>query len=130
MPRHVVGLVVDALNDRSRSVKGSRLLIVGVAYKPNIDDVRESPALDIMELLHRRGATVSWHDPHVPALQGMDPFARLETLSPETLKDFDAAVIVTPHAIVDHARLPASGLVTIDTRNALKGVDDDRIYRL
>lgn len=130
MPRHVVGLVVDALNDRSRSVKGSRLLVVGVAYKPNIDDVRESPALDIMELLHRRGAAVSWHDPHVPALHGMDQFARLETLSPATLKDFDAAVIVTPHAIVDHAGLPASGLVTIDTRNALKGVDDDRIYRL
>jgi UDP-N-acetyl-D-glucosamine dehydrogenase len=130
MPRHVVGLVADALNDECKAVKGSRLLVMGVAYKANIDDVRESPALDIMELLHRRGAEVSWYDPHVPALHGFDEMHKLDVLTPEVLRGFDAAVIVTTHAGVDHAALPAAGLLTIDTRNALKGVDSERIFRL
>lgn len=130
MPRHVVSLVVDALNDHKRSVNGSRILIVGVAYKPNIDDVRESPALDIMDMLHKRGAEVRWYDPHVPELHGMDDMPKLKDWTAETLADFEAAVIITPHAGVDHELLLASGPVVVDTRNALKGRRDKNLVRL
>ncbi|MBA4378493.1 MAG: UDP-N-acetyl-D-glucosamine dehydrogenase [Gemmatimonas sp.] len=130
MPRHVAGLVATALNSVERSVKGSRLLCVGVAYKPDIDDVRESPALDIMELLHKRGAKVAWYDPHVPALHGFEDLPRLTDWNLKTLKEFDAAVIVTPHRTVDHALLLETGKPVIDTRNALKGRRSEHLFKL
>jgi UDP-N-acetyl-D-glucosamine dehydrogenase len=130
MPRHVVNLVTDALNAHERSVKGSRILVVGVAYKPDIDDVRESPALDIMEMLHKRGGEIAWYDPHVPVLHGMDGMHRLEAWTAESLGAFDAAVIVTPHREVDHALLLDAGPVVVDTRNALKGRRSEKLVRL
>ena len=130
MPRHVVGLVADGLNDVSRSIKGSRILVVGVAYKPDIDDVRESPSLDIMEMLQKRGGEVSWYDPQVEALSGLEGIGKLEDWSREALEGFDAAVIVTAHRDVDHALLLDTGSVIIDTRNALKGARSDRLVRL
>jgi len=130
MPRHVVSLVADALNDRRLSVNGSRILVVGVAYKPNIDDVRESPALDIMEMLHKRGGEVWWYDPQVPELQGMDEKRKLTEWSAESLADFAAAVIITPHAGVDHEFLLEAGPVVVDTRNALKGRRSENLVRL
>ena len=120
MPRHVVGLVAEALNDASKPVRGSRILVLGVAYKRDVSDTRESPALDIMKLLLERGAIVTYSDPHVPELRynGL-AFTTME-LTPETLAAADCVVIVAHHtafdyqAIVDHARL------VVDTRNATR----------
>jgi len=130
MPRHVVGLVGDALNDRSRAVKGSRILIVGVAYKPNIDDVRESPALDIMRMLQLKGATIDWYDPHVPALSGMEGMAKVDAWNETALGIYDAVVIITPHKVVDHTMLLELDAAIVDTRNALKGHTADNLSRL
>ncbi len=130
MPRYVTGLTADALNEQGKAVKGSRILVVGVAYKPDIDDVRESPSLDIMELLAKRGAAISWYDPHVEDLHGFEGMERLGEWTADALASFDAAVIVTPHRTVDHALLLQAGLPVVDTRNALKGIDDDAITRL
>lgn len=130
MPKYVVSLVTDALNDLSRSIKGTRILLVGVAYKPNIDDVRESPALDIMGLLQKRGGEVSWYDPHVESLSGFDACKRVSDWTLEELGRHDIAVIVTPHRSVDHSLLIEAGLRIVDTRNALKGIQNDLITRL
>lgn len=130
MPKHVLQLVTRGLNDQTKSVRGSKVLVVGVAYKGGIDDVRESPALDIMEMLADQGADVAWYDPHVPTLVTKSPARKLEEWSKASLGGFDAAVIVTTHAGVDHALLPESGPVVIDTRNALKGIVSDKIVRL
>ncbi len=131
MPKHVVNLVTTGLNERRKAVNGSRILIVGVAYKPGIDDMRESPALDILAMLADLGATTSWHDPHVPALpEGIDSL-KVETLTAEVIAGYDAAVIVTPHEEVDHASLlTEDGPVVIDTRNALKGHRSDNLVKL
>ena len=120
MPRHVVGLVAEALNDASKPVRGSRILVLGVAYKRDVSDTRESPALDIIKLLLARGAIVTYSDPHVPELRynGL-AFTTME-LTPETLAAADCVVIVAHHtafdyqAVVDHARL------VVDTRNATR----------
>jgi UDP-N-acetyl-D-glucosamine dehydrogenase len=130
MPKHVVGLIGDALNDRSCAIRGSKILIVGVAYKPNIDDVRESPALDIMQMLNNKGAKIDWFDPHVPALHGMDSMTKVEQWSESALADYDAAVILTPHKGVNHAMLLDLDMAVIDTRNALKGLKAQQLSRL
>ena len=92
-----------------------------MAYKPGIDDMRESPALDIIELLAERGAEVSWFDPHVPALPGAIQARKITALDAGVVDGFDAAVIVTPHRSVDHTVLLDRKAVVVDTRNALKG---------
>ncbi len=130
MPRHVVTLVTEALNDRSLPVRGSRILVVGVAYKPDIDDVRESPALDIMALLAARGAEVHWYDPHVGPDAADISYQRLDRWDVEVLSGYTAAVIVTPHRVVDHTLLLETGISVIDTRNALAGHDSERLVRL
>ncbi|MFO7609196.1 MAG: nucleotide sugar dehydrogenase [Candidatus Krumholzibacteriia bacterium] len=130
MPKHVVRLVTDALNERERSVKGSRVLVVGLAYKPGIDDLRESPALDIVAMLQARGADVSWYDPHAHGQPHGVSAARLTEWTREALGGYHAAVIVTPHPTVDHGLLVGAGPVVIDTRNALKGRKGPDIVRL
>jgi len=130
MPKYVISLINDALNDLGRSIKGSRILLVGVAYKPDIDDVRESPALDIMGMLSKRGGSVHWYDPHVDALAGFEECERLDTWTQDVLAGFDLAVIVTPHRNVDHGLLVSAGVPIVDTRNALKGIENDLIKRL
>jgi UDP-N-acetyl-D-glucosamine dehydrogenase len=126
MPRHVVGRVADALNDEAKSIKGSHVLVLGVAYKKDVDDPRESPAFEIMEQLQRRGAHVHYNDPHVPVLPAMRHHTiRLhsEPLTPELLAAQDCVVIVTDHSaykcewILRHSRL------VVDTRNATDGID-------
>jgi len=118
MPDYVVEKVARALNDTSKSVKGSTVLILGVAYKRDIDDMRESPALDIMRLLEQRGANVTFHDPHVATFREDGHEYHSITLTPEALRAADAVVIVTDHTayewqmVVDHATL------VVDTRNA------------
>ena len=127
MPMFVVEKVQTALNSHSKAVKGSRIHILGVAYKKDIDDVRESPALDIIHILERRGAKVSYSDPHVPHLQ----FDGLELCSNEAaLAKADCVVIVTDHSGFDYKALTEKAPLVVDTRNALKGVISDRLVRL
>jgi UDP-N-acetyl-D-glucosamine dehydrogenase len=128
MPHFVVDKVQNALNDRGKPVKGSRVHICGVAYKRNIDDVRESPALDIMLLLEKRGAKLSYSDPHVPALavNGIDLKAEPQVAAAAA----DCVVIVTDHDAFDLSRLVESSRLIVDTRNALKGFDSEKIVRL
>lgn len=130
MPKHVVNLLVRGLNDRSRSVKGSRVLVVGVAYKPGIDDIRESPALDILELVGEMGGVVSWYDPFVREIPDPIPGERLREWSPAAIAGFDAVLVVTPHPGVDHSILAGAAPLVLDTRNALKGRRADNIIRL
>ena len=119
MPEYWVGRVVDRLNEQGRATRGSKVLVVGVAYKKDIDDIRESPALDVIRLLQRRGAVVTYHDPHVPKLkdEGID-LASLP-LSSETLAAADCVVIVTDHSDVDYALVERCARLVVDTRNAL-----------
>ncbi|MBV9743859.1 MAG: UDP-N-acetyl-D-glucosamine dehydrogenase, partial [Acidobacteriia bacterium] len=129
MPHFVLSKVQNALNDAAKPLKGSRVHIMGVAYKRNIDDVRESPALDLLLLLRQRGAEVSYSDPFVPVLQmdGLD----LRAESPaEAAAAADCIVIVTDHAAFDYQSLVKQASLIVDTRNALKGFQSDKIVRL
>ena len=130
MPRHVVEWVAEALNSQARSVKGSRVHLFGVAYKPNVSDVRESPALDIAQLLQQRGAIVSYTDAYAPRLHH-GPL-ELESVSVEEAinRGIDCAVITTDHRGVDYADLARRVPTIVDTRNALKGMTEDHIFRL
>jgi UDP-N-acetyl-D-glucosamine dehydrogenase len=128
MPHFVVDKVQNALNDISKPIKGSRIHILGVAYKRDIDDVRESPALDIIHLLLRRGATVSYSDPYVPqiALDGGVIHAGGES----DIREADCVLIVTDHKAFDYKSLPGKAKLIVDTRNALKGLQGANIVRL
>lgn len=128
MPHFVVEKVQAALNDVLKPVKGSRIHILGVAYKRDIDDVRESPALDIIHLLLRRGATVSYSDPYVPevSIDGRTIKAGGET----ELAEADCVLIVTDHKAFDYQSLPGKAKLVVDTRNALKGIKAANIVRL
>src|SRR6266852_3623411 len=119
MPEYWVGRVVDRLNEQGRAARGSRVMLVGVAYKKNIDDIRESPALDVIRLLHQRGADVSYHDPHVPVLKEDDIDLASTPLTAETLSAADCVVIVTDHSDVDYPLIARSARLVVDTRNAL-----------
>jgi UDP-N-acetyl-D-glucosamine dehydrogenase len=132
MPRYVVGKVQDALNEQGKPIKGSQVLVLGAAYKPDIDDLRESPALDVIGLLDQKGAQVSYHDPYVPHLQhdgwSLDSVPDLM----QAVKAADCVVIVTNHSSYDYgAILEAAGLI-VDTRNALgaTGRDNPKVSRL
>jgi len=124
MPHYVLSKVVDALNVRRKALRGSRILVVGVAYKRDTNDTRESPALDLMRLLRERGAKVRYHDPHVPALGAgtHGPSEKSVGLGASSLKGFDGAVIVTDHAGVDYQKIVDGVPVVVDTRNATKNV--------
>jgi UDP-N-acetyl-D-glucosamine dehydrogenase len=128
MPHFIVEKIQSALNDVSKPVKGSRIHIMGVAYKRDIDDVRESPALDIIHLLLRRGATISYSDPYVPevTIDGGTLLAGGE----EELIEADCVVIITDHKAFDYKSLPSRAKLVVDTRNALKGIQSPNIVRL
>jgi nucleotide sugar dehydrogenase len=135
MPRHVVSLVQDKLNDHRKPLKGSRVLILGVAYKRDIDDVRESPALAIVEELMGKGAEVSYHDPYIAEMKLDNKGALTNTeLTDETLSNCDCALIVTDHSRVDYSRVVRLAPLIIDTRNVTRklGMPDheQKIIRL
>lgn len=130
MPEYVVEKITEALNDQGKCLKGSRMLIVGVAYKKDINDVRESPALDIISLLVRRGVQISYHDPFIPSLQIEGVEQRSQDLTEETLKGQDCVVIVTNHSALDYPTVVKSSKLIMDTRNALKGFGGSHIVRL
>lgn len=127
MPYHVVQNIVDALNARAKAVKRARILVLGVAYKKDVDDIRESPALKIMQLLVQRGAEVAYNDPYVPQLHRTRryDFSHLHStpLSSENLRRFDCVVIVTDHSRYDFSQIVKDAQLVIDTRNATRGID-------
>jgi UDP-N-acetyl-D-glucosamine dehydrogenase len=124
MPHHVVEKIADALNSHSKAVRGSSALVLGISYKRDIDDLRESPALDVMAALQKKGARISYHDPYLPALQARDwPGGfdlRSTPLTPETLAAADCAVIVTDHRVMDYEAIVRHSRLIVDTRNAIK----------
>jgi UDP-N-acetyl-D-glucosamine dehydrogenase len=128
MPEFVVERVSEALNSVKKPINGSGIHLVGVAYKKDVSDMRESPALDILELLHRRGARVSYTDPYVPRLQHGD--LNLSSTPEEHSDGIDCAVICTNHRAFDYEALVARFPLIVDTRNALKGVQGGHIFRL
>jgi UDP-N-acetyl-D-glucosamine dehydrogenase len=133
MPHHVVDKIGDALNSRRKSINGSRILVLGIAYKRDIDDVRESPALDIMAVLEQKGATVEYHDPYVPHLEARDwPAAKVMdsvALSDAALSAADCVVVVTDHRAFDYDRIVRLSSVVVDTRNAIKA-PHPRVFKL
>jgi UDP-N-acetyl-D-glucosamine dehydrogenase len=129
MPEYVVQRVADALNEREKSVKGSQILILGVAYKRDVDDVRESPALDILKLLESRGARVSYNDPHVPELKADGVTLRSEDLLP-AVRRADLVVIVTDHGSYSYRDIVEAAGVVLDTRNATKGIVSRKILKI
>ncbi|NOT25623.1 MAG: nucleotide sugar dehydrogenase [Acidobacteria bacterium] len=129
MPAFVVDRIGEALNTRKKAINGSRIHILGVAYKKDVSDMRESPALDVIELLHRRGASVTYSDPFVPVLQHGDVDMKA---TPEGAdgSGIDCAVICTNHRVFDYAAIVKRYPLIVDTRNALKGIQADHIFRL
>jgi UDP-N-acetyl-D-glucosamine dehydrogenase len=119
MPQWVVGKVVDALNDKCKSVRGSKILIMGIAYKKNIDDMRESPAVELMELLQAKGAVIAYSDPYVPVFPKMREhhfeLASVE-IDPETLPEYDCVLIATNHDVFDYSLIQKFAQLIVDTR--------------
>jgi len=124
MPHYVVEKVADALNTRRKAINGANILIAGVAYKRDIDDMRESPALDIMGLLHTKGARVSYADPHVPEVHGREWAGAFDVqavdLIPGSIGKYDCVVIATEHKAFDYDAMVAEAQLIVDTRNAIK----------
>ena len=130
MPHFVVDKVTSALNSVGKPVKGSKIIIFGMSYKRDIDDVRESPAFDVMLLLERRGGIVSYCDPHVPQIHLEKKGGVMDAVGQDAVKDADCVVIITDHSTFDYKALVANAKLIVDTRNALKGVKSDKIVRL
>ncbi|HUK88467.1 MAG TPA: nucleotide sugar dehydrogenase [Terriglobales bacterium] len=130
MPYHVVGSVAAALNRARKSLNGARVLVLGVAYKKDVDDLRESPALKIIELLQRDGAQVSYHDPYFPSIgRGRHYRLDMQRVPLERLGDYDCAVIVTDHSDYDYGRIVRESQLVVDTRNATRGIESPKIVR-
>lgn len=122
MPHHVLGKIADALNEERKALKGSHVLILGVAYKADVDDLRESPALNLMHLLQEKGAIVSYHDPYVPCLALDRLVISAVTLDQETLRAADCVVIVTAHSAYVWPWIVENSRLVVDTRNATRGI--------
>lgn len=130
MPEYVIELVADALNRNQKSISGSKVLLLGMAYKPDIDDVRESPALDVYSLLEAKGATLSFHDPYVPKIMFDGEYRQSITLEAEKLAEYDCVVITTNHSEYDVAAIVKHSKVIVDTRNATKGLGSQKVISL
>jgi len=122
MPEYVVKQAVLALNDEGKAVKGAKTLLLGVAYKRDIDDIRESPAHDVLKLMEGYGAQVTYHDPHVPEWRDSDFQMKSVELTPVTLKAQDIVLIITDHSAVDYQLVSQHARLVFDTRNAMKNV--------
>lgn len=128
MPYFVLEQTMSALNEHEKSLKGSKVLVLGVAYKKDIDDLRESPALTIIELLRKRGAIVSYNDPYFARVgHGRHYDLNMENTPLENLEQYDAVLIVTDHSDYDYPRIVAESKLVIDTRNATKGIQSNKI---
>jgi UDP-N-acetyl-D-glucosamine dehydrogenase len=129
MPAFVIEKLTDALNERRRSLKGARVLVLGVAYKRDLDDTRESPALKLLDLMVQKGAEIGYHDPYVPALgrsRHYDFHLHSVPLTPQELQRWDAVIIATDHTVFDYPMIVDASALVIDTRNATRSVTRGR----
>ena len=131
MPKHVIDLISVSLNDFKKSINGSKVLIIGVAYKKDISDFRESPAIDIINLLCDAGADVKYYDPFVPELNiGNLSFKSLDGIKSEIVKSFDISVIITDHSNIDYNLIRLNSNSILDTRNVYQNVKMETLKRL
>ena len=136
MPDYVVHRVADALNEKQKSVSGSKVLILGLAYKPNVDDERESPSYVLMEKLQARGAKVAYYDPYVPIIRPTREHAhwtgtKSVEWNRETIESYDLVLISTNHACVNYTELASWSKCIVDTRNAMSGIktEDGQVWK-
>jgi UDP-N-acetyl-D-glucosamine dehydrogenase len=130
MPYHVLASIGSALNGHKKSVNGSRVMVLGVAYKKDIDDLRESPALTIIELLQKEGAEVSYNDPYFPFIgKGRKYDLQMKRSGLENLSEYDCVVIITDHSDYDFKKIVREAQLVVDTRNATKGIDSPKVVR-
>jgi UDP-N-acetyl-D-glucosamine dehydrogenase len=130
MPHYVVDRTAEALNTVRKPLNGSKVLVLGLAYKKNIDDLRESPSLTIIELLQQRGAVVSYNDPYFPSVgQGRHYDLQMKNTPLDNLAQYDCVMIVTDHSDYDFARIVHESKMVVDTRNATKGIESPKIVR-
>jgi UDP-N-acetyl-D-glucosamine dehydrogenase len=130
MPYHVITSTIGALNQQKKAINGSKVLVLGVAYKKDIDDLRESPALTIIELLQKEGAQVSYHDPYFPAVgRGRRYDLQMKCASLDNLAQYDCVVIVTDHSDYDYKRIVNEARLVVDSRNATRGIESKKIVR-
>lgn len=130
MPYHVIASVTNALNRQKKSLNGSKVLVLGVAYKKDIDDLRESPALTIIELLQQDGAQVSYHDPYFPFIgRGRKYDLQMKRTELDNLGQYDCVLIVTDHSDYDYGRIVKEAKLVVDTRNATKGINSPNLVR-
>jgi len=130
MPYRVVHLVTDALNDQGKPVRGSRILAVGVAYKKDVADARESPALKVIAILQKKGAVTSYHDPYLPTLAESGLTMQSVPLTEQVLTESDCVVILTNHAQLDYRLIARCSPLVVDTRNSLKGMRSDHLVKI
>ena len=130
MPEYVCTRVADALNDRERSVRGSQVLVLGVAYKRDIEDVRESPALDIIRILESKGARVVFHDPYVPKIRFEHGAVMQSVELMPAVREADVVVVVTDHGVFPYAEIVGAAKLVLDTRNATKGLSSEKVLRI
>jgi UDP-N-acetyl-D-glucosamine dehydrogenase len=134
MPRYVVSRMLDAMNDRGILLKGSRVLVLGAAYKPDIDDVRESPSLDVIGLLQKKGAQVEYHDPYIPHIHHEYDGWQMDSVTDvmKAVKEADAVMIVTNHKVYDYAAIVKEAKFVFDTRNATGKIakGNEKVVRL
>jgi len=130
MPYHVVDSVATALNSHKKSLNGSKVLVLGVAYKKDVDDLRESPSLKIMQLLQQRGANLDYNDPYFPQMHKMRHYnfenMKSVPISAEALGKYDVAIIATDHSSYDYHAIVDGSKVVVDTRNATRRVTRNR----
>ena len=130
MPYHVISSTIGALNQQKKAINGSKILVLGVAYKKDIDDLRESPALTIIELLQKEGAQVSYHDPYFPFVgRGRRYDLQMKCASLDNLGQYDCVVIVTDHSDYDYKRIVKDAKLVVDSRNATRGIESEKIIR-
>ena len=134
MPRYVVSRVLDAMNDRGRALKGSKVLVLGAAYKPDIDDVRESPALDVIGLLKKKGAEVEYHDPYIPHIHHEYDGWQMDSVKDMMIavREADAVVVITNHKVYDYEAIVKEAKFVFDSRNATRKIADvgEKVVRL
>jgi UDP-N-acetyl-D-glucosamine dehydrogenase len=130
MPYYVVDKTAEALNEQSKALKGSKVLILGLAYKKDIDDLRESPSLTIIELLKQRGAVISYNDPFFSHVgHGRHYDLNMQGVPLDNLAQYDCVLIVTDHSDYDYERIVRESKLVVDSRNATKGIQSEKIVR-
>ena len=128
MPYHVVASVASALNEQKKALNGARIMLLGVAYKKDIDDLRESPALTIIELLRKEGADVRYNDPYIASIgKGRKYDLQMKSLPLDGLEEYDCVLIVTDHSSYDYPTIVKESHLVVDSRNATRGIRSAKI---